>query len=446
LETLFGVDTAIGLGRVERAVFGALRDIFDPWLIVQVGVVLACLGAGRVLGTRLEKALEPRVRAVQGKPRLLRFLALLLRRTRWIVTALLLAVAALAFRAATAESRSVIVVVALGLIVAWIAISVSSRLIRNRTLGRFVAWLAWIYVALRITGGLDEAARALDSLAVRVGAFSVSLYDVIQATLVIAIVLWLAVVMGNFVERRVSANADLTPSLKVLIGKLAKVVLLTLAGAVALAALGIDLTALTVFSGALGVGIGFGLQKVVSNFVSGIIILLDKSLKPGDTISLGDTYGWIKELRARFVSVVTRDGRSYLIPNEDFITGRVVNWSFTATLVRIDVEFGVAYESDPHEVRRIAVEAAKTVERVQPRPGPVCHLTKFNDFSLDFILRFWIVDPQNGVTNVRGAVMLACWDSFRAAGIEFPAPQREIVVKRPVRVEMAADGAGEPAV
>jgi small-conductance mechanosensitive channel len=205
----------------------------------------------------------------------------------------------------------------------------------------------------------------------------------------------------------------------------------------AMSGLGIDLTAFTVFSGAVGVGVGFGLQKVVSNFISGIIILLDRSIKPGDTISLGDTFGWIRELRARFVSVVTRDGREYLIPNEDFITREVINWSFSNDLVRLDVPFGVSYESDPHQVSALAIEAAASVPRVETAHKPVCWMTAFGDSSLDFVLRFWIRDPQNGLTNIRGQVLLALWDTFQANGVQIPFPHRELIVRSPVRVESA---------
>jgi small-conductance mechanosensitive channel len=211
--------------------------------------------------------------------------------------------------------------------------------------------------------------------------------------------------------------------------------LIVIATLVAMSGLGIDLTALTVLSGAIGVGIGFGLQKVVSNFISGIIILLDESIKPGDTISLGDTFGWIRELRARFVSVVTRDGREFLIPNEDLITREVINWSFSDRYVRLDVSFGVAYDSDPHEVSRLAIEAASAVERVESRvKAPVCWLTAFGDSSLDFLLRFWISDPQQGLTNIRGIVLLALWDTFKEHGIAIPFPHREVIMKTPVQV------------
>ena len=205
---------------------------------------------------------------------------------------------------------------------------------------------------------------------------------------------------------------------------------------VALSSIGLDLTALTVFSGAVGVGIGFGLQKVVSNFISGIIILLDKSIKPGDTISLGDTFGWIRELRARFVSVVTRDGKEYLIPNEDLITQQVVNWSFSDDLVRIDVPFGVSYDSDPHEVIRLALEPLEKIERVSKRKKPVCWMTEFGDSSINFVLRFWIRDPQNGLTNIRGTVLMALWDQFKANNINIPFPHREIIFKQDAVAQM----------
>ena len=365
-----------------------------------------------------------------------------MRRTRWLLAAALLGIALVGLRSVTGPGNSAIVGAAALLTGSWVAISVVSRLIRNRMVARLLAWAAWIIVALLITDTYDEVAATLDRLALRLGAISISLYDVIEAVVVIAVVLWLAATAGRFLERRLAANEDLTPSLRVLAGKLVRIALVVFAGAVALAALGIDLTALTLFSGAVGVGLGFGLQKVVSNFVSGIIILLDKSIKPGDTIELGQTFGWVRSLRSRFVSVMTRDGTEYLVPNEDFITQRVISWSHTHLLHRLDVHFGTTYESDPHHVRQIAIEAAKSVERVKERPQPVCHITAFKELSVDYILRFWIDDPQNGTTNVRGAVMLAIWDAFKAAGIRFPYPRHDVILRSPVEIKVGAQAGG----
>ena len=164
-------------------------------------------------------------------------------------------------------------------------------------------------------------------------------------------------------------------------------------------------------SGAIGVGLGFGLQKVVSNLVSGVIILLDKSIKPGDVISLGDTFGWIESLGARYVSVVTRDGREYLIPNEDLITGQVVNWSYSNNFVRLDLLFGTSYEDDPILVRELAITATLTVNRVLKDQTPVCHIINFGDSSIDYMLRFWITDPAAGLTNIKGDVYLSLWQT-----------------------------------
>ncbi len=416
--------------------FVRLADFMTrPWTLYQIGIVLVLVLFSIMVGKFVEGRLEPQIRKIVGRPRLLRFLALILRRSRWIVLALGLWASVALLRAVTWPSRSYLISILASLVTAWVVIAVGSRLIRNRLLAKTVAYAAWIFVALKITGYYDAVTGVLDAAAVSAGNMRLSLLVIAEAAVLLAVMLWLAIVAGNLAEKRLNALPELTPTIRVLLGKIVKIVLVILAVVFALNAVGIDLTAFAVFSGALGVGIGFGLQKVVSNFISGIIILLDKSIKPGDTISLGDTFGWIRTLRARFVSVVTRDGREFLIPNEDFITQQVVNWSFTDQLIRLDVPFGVSYDSDPHEVRRLAVEAAATNDRVKDHPKAVCHLVAFGDSSLDFLLRFWISDPQNGLTNIRGAVLLACWDAFKAAGIGIPFPHREVIMRTPVEIK-----------
>jgi small-conductance mechanosensitive channel len=191
------------------------------------------------------------------------------------------------------------------------------------------------------------------------------------------------------------------------------------------------------------VGLGFGLQKVVSNLVSGVIILLDKSIKPGDVISLGETFGWIQTLGARYASVVTRDGKEYLIPNEDLITGQVVNWSHSNDFVRLDIYFGTAYGDDPHVVRKLAIQAASGVKRVLTDRAPVCHIVGFGDSSVDYILRFWIKDPTGGLTNIRGNVYLALWDAFQENGISIPFPQREVLMLEDSKMSLSRRPKGE---
>jgi small-conductance mechanosensitive channel len=167
----------------------------------------------------------------------------------------------------------------------------------------------------------------------------------------------------------------------------------------------------------------------VSNFVSGIILLLERSIKPGDVIEIGSTFGSITYLGARYASVRGRDGKEYLIPNENLITNQVVNWSYTNSLVRLDAEFGVAYDSDLHVVREVAVDVAKETKRVLAWPPPVCHVTGFGDSAVNLLLRFWIEDPADGVTNIKGDVFLGLWDAFHARQIEFPFPQRDLHIR-----------------
>ena len=407
----------------------------QPWFVYQILIVAALIVVALIVARRLEPALEQHARAVKDNRAMLRIIATLLRRLDWILVVVLLSIALVVVRSLTWPSRTYLISIALSLAFAWLAISVLSRIIRNRAVARMVAIVVWIYIAAFILGITDDAAAFLDSVGFSVGAVRITALLLIKAVVVLGVTLWLAVAIGSFLENRIQRSEELTPSLRVLIGKLLKISLIVLAAVVAMSGLGIDLTAFTIFSGAVGVGIGFGLQKVVSNFISGIIILMDRSIKPGDTISLGETFGWIRELRARFVSVVTRDGREYLIPNEDFITREVINWSFSNELVRLDVEFGVSYDSDPHQVSELAIEAARGVDRVDPSRDPVCWMTGFGDSSLDFILRFWIRDPQNGLANIRGKVLLALWDAFKANAIAIPFPHREVIMKTPVQLD-----------
>lgn len=400
-----------------------------PWLLYQFAIILTLFVAARLAGRRVEPLIEDRARQIKGHPGLLRVVIALLRRTDWILFALFLLAALNLMRAFVWPSHLYLLHVVLSLSLAWLVASVLSRVLHNRLAARLLGWLIWIYAALVILGISDETAAFLDSLAIPLGAIRFSALMLLKAAVLLVATVWLAVVIGNYVDERVRISEDLTPSIRVLVGKVAKIGLVLVAGAVVLSAVGVDLTALTVFSGAIGVGLAFGLQKVVSNFVSGIIILLDKSIKPGDTISLEGTFGWIRELRGRFVSVVTRDGREYLIPNEDFITQRVINWSFSDNLVRLDVDFGVSYDADPHKVSELAIEAAISVGRVEADRRPVCWLTGFGDSSLNFVLRFWIRDPQQGLTNVRGKVLLALWDTFKKNGIGIPYPHREVIVR-----------------
>ncbi|MBY5933775.1 mechanosensitive ion channel [Tateyamaria omphalii] len=425
-ETLVEVVTSVAallLGHVETLVSSLLR----PWVAYQIGIALAVFLAAhllrRLLGPRIREWMGTR----EGWPKWrMRVLVVVHQRLRAMFFVFLMWLVVWIMREVTWPSRSYVLGVIATLATAWLLVAFATRLIRSLFLRRVVRYGAWIYVTLYVLGVVDEAAEVLDAAAISFGEMRISALLIVQGVVIIGCLLALARFVTVTTSSRVQSNEDISPSMRVLIVKVVQIVFYAIAFYAGVRALGIDLTGLAVLSGAIGVGLGFGLQKVVSNLVSGVIILLDKSIKPGDVISLGDTFGWIQTLGARYASVVTRDGREYLIPNEDLITGQVVNWSHSNEFVRLDIYFGTSYGCDPHQVRKLAIEAAKGVERVLSSRPPVCHIVGFGDSSVDYILRFWITDPTGGLTNIRGNVYLALWDIFKENDISIPFPQREV--------------------
>lgn len=312
------------------------------------------------------------------------------------------------------------------LLTAWLLIRLVTMLVANPALARFIAIAAWSVAALNIFGLLEPVATLLDSWSVNIGQVRVSPLTIFKVALALWFSLWLANGLATLVERKLERAQSVAPTMRVLGAKLTRITLIAGAFLIALSAVGIDLTALAVFGGALGVGLGFGLQKIFSNLVSGVILLMDRSIKPGDVISVGTSFGWINHLGARYASVITRDGIEHLIPNEELITQRVENWSYSNDLVRLRIPIGIAYHSDPRKAIKLCVEAAEMVPRVQLQPEPRCQLMGFGDSSLNLELRIWINDPQNGRANVISEVLLGVWDRFHENGIEIPFPQRDL--------------------
>lgn len=408
------------------------RGMLAPWRLYQLLAILGLFITAHFAAKPMSGLATAWLRTRVGWPKWkLRLGILFQQRLRVILFAALAWLLVVILRELTWPSRSQLIALAASIATAWAAVGFLVRVIRNRTLRRLVAWGAWVWVTLYFLGFLQPSASVLDSIAVTFGSFRLSALTVVKAAVVtvglIAVARWLS----RMVTGRLSRNSDISPAMQVLMAKLLQVVLISLAIVIGLKATGVDLGGLTVFTGALGVGLGFGLQKIVSNLMSGVIILMDKSIKPGDVISIGDTFGWIEDLGARYVSVVTRDGREYLIPNEDFVTGEVVNWSHTNDFVRLDLVFGTSYADDPHEVAKLAINASLTVKRVLAQRTPVCWITGFGERSVEYMLRFWISDPTRGITNVRGQVYLAIWDSFRKNNITLPYPQLEMRVLNP---------------
>ncbi|MCB1434440.1 MAG: mechanosensitive ion channel [Alphaproteobacteria bacterium] len=413
--------------------WNSVVGLAQPWTLYQIAILLVLAGAASLIGRSAKRRLDDWIRSKNLSRPNLRLYALASRQLSALAFVVLAGIAVMLMRSATWPSRSYFIATAAQLGAVWVIVQFTSGLIRNRLIGRTIALVAWLWVAIDILGLAPQVYAVMDSLALQFGQVRLSLLSVSKAAIVMALLIWAASAVSNLTDKRINQVDDISPTMRVLVGKLLRVSLFMIAIVVGLQTIGFDLTAFTVFSGAIGLGLGFGLQKVVSNLISGVIILVDKSIKPGDVISLGETFGWISSLGARYVSVVTRDGREYLIPNEDLITNRVVNWSYSDQLVRLEIPFKVSYDSDPHLIRKIAVEAALKPKRVQKTPEPVCHLAAFGDSSIDFVLRFWIVDPSSGVVNIKGEVLLAVWDAFKENNIVIPFPQRDLHVRGPIQ-------------
>ncbi|QJB56317.1 mechanosensitive ion channel domain-containing protein [Pseudodesulfovibrio sp. zrk46] len=315
------------------------------------------------------------------------------------------------------------------LAVAWIIIRLLTSIMPNRSLARSVSLTVWAVAALHVFGLLAPITDFLESLKFSTGDISITALGVIKGVALAGVCLQIASLASQFATQRIYATNDLSPSIKVLLEKVVKVSLFTVAILFALSSVGIDLTSLAIFSSALGVGIGFGLKTIISNYIAGVLLLLDNSIKPGDTIEVGNVFGVVRNLHGRYTSVLTRSGKEHLIPNELLMTDEVVNWTFTDTNVRLKIPVGISYDSDVEKALDLLVEATKGVKRVLTNPAPAPRLVDFADNSVNLQLRIWIADAEKGVTNVRSEVMLNIWRLYHEHGIEFPFPQRDVLLK-----------------
>ncbi len=321
-----------------------------------------------------------------------------------------------------------LVSIALQLAAVWLLIRFASALIPNPMVAKVVAVIAWVIAALNVLGVLTPTIVILQKVSFTLGSGRISLLTVLEGLATLAILLWLSSVAGRFFERRIEGVQHLTTTSRVLFGKLLRLILISMAFVFALAATGIDLTALAVFTGAVGVGIGFGLQRTVSNLFAGIVLLLDKSIKPGDILEVGGTFGWVASLGARYVEVETRDGTQFLIPNEDIITHQVFNWTHQNDNVRLKIRVRVAYDTDTRKALALMREAAGRPGRVLVTPAPNPLVVGFGENGLELELRFWIADVRNGVHNIASEVFLEILDLFHEHGIKIPLPQRDLYV------------------
>jgi small-conductance mechanosensitive channel len=287
----------------------------------------------------------------------------------------------------------------------------------------------WTLVALHILGWLPWVQELLDDYAIDFGKLRISLLNVVSFVLSIAIMLLVALWLASAIRNRVASSRVLDDSMKIALSKLVKFVLLTLAVLAAMMAAGIDITAFAVFGGALGVGLGLGLQRVVSNFVSGFILVFEGSIRPGDIISFQETYGTVKSLHTRHVVIRTRDGLDILVPNENLLNSDITNWSYEGDRkIRLRLPVQISYNDEPEQAMQRLDRLALTHARVLPEPPPQTFLLGFGDNGVNLELRVWIDDPDMR-GKIRTEIYLKIWEDFHAAGISFPFPQRDVYIK-----------------
>jgi len=330
------------------------------------------------------------------------------------------------------ETSYHLIKIAVSLLAAWVIINLTTGMLRNKALSKFIAVVVWSVAALNILNLIGPVTDVLDGIGLTLGELRISALTVIEGVFLLIILLWLAILVSQFIDQQIRKSADITPSVKVLISKLIKITLIIIAVVVSISSVGIDLTAFAVFSGAVGIGIGLGLQKSIANLFSGVLLLIDKSIKPGDLITIGDTYGVVESLNARYASVKRMNGTEHLIPNENLISQEVINWTHTDKLIRPDIVIGVHYQSDIRKAMELCIQSAIEAQRVLDSPEPECLLIGFGDNSVDLKLRFWIKDPENGLLNVKSEILLGIWDKFREHDIEIPYPQRDLHIRSSV--------------
>lgn len=408
-------------------------------MAIQFGLLLIAFLPAAMFGPKLKRLIERQVRH-RVPPGILRRACDALATVATLI-ALWLTLTLFMSLVGAMEGQNGLLSAARSLLAAAIFIRLVTLIIRSPFWSKVAFYVAWPIAALDAFGILGDVVAQLDAASLTLSpgdettpAATLSLLDIVRAGIIFAIFFWLASVASSLIRRQLENVEELNPSFRALLDKILGFALPIVALVIALQMIGFNLASLAVFSGAVGLGIGLGLQKVIGNFLAGFTLLADKSIKPGDVVEIEGVFGWVTEMKSRYVAIRTRDGHNILMPNSQFIDEGVVNWSHNDRVVRIHAPFGVTYkQKDLRLVQKLAIEAAEEVERVLETPKPVCNLMEFGDSSVNFDLRFWINDPPNGISNVKSEVMLGIWERLHANGIEIPFPQLDVHVQKGVQ-------------
>ena len=425
-----------------------LAALTQPTALVEMGLLLACVLLAwlavrllrRASGNTDETSILFGRRIVDGVmfPLLLLLLA-------YTASTLLLRMVPLAV-------FKVAIPVLLSLAVIRLGVKVLQAAFKNapwvRALERSISWLAWLAMLLWVSGLLPVILEELDGIKWKVGTSTLSVRNMLEGTLTAGLVILITLWISSAIEARLLRTATGGElSLRKAVSNATRVVLVFIGLLVALSAVGIDLTALSVLGGAIGVGVGFGLQKLASNYVSGFVMLAERSVRIGDSVRVDSFEGRITDIRARYTVVRALSGRESIVPNEMFISNRIENLSLADSHVLQSTVVSVAYDSDVELVMRLLTEAAVVQERVLKEPGPGVNLTNFGVDGLEFTLNYWMTDPENGQENLRSLINLAILSALREHGIEIPFPQRVVhTVSQPTILQPAVEGAVTPEV
>jgi small-conductance mechanosensitive channel len=407
------------------------RDVQQPAIIWQVGVLALCLFVAWLI-TRQVKAVLRRRRAAD--PTVADASEEGLRRVVFPLTALGLVVLA---RAVLANWHHInLLKLAVPLLLAMAVIRLTVHALKRSfpragwlaSFERAFAFGAWGVVALHLSGVLPTVIDGMEQVAFSIGKAKVNLWMLLQGALTVFVTVLVALWVAGVIESRLMRTEGLDGNLKLVFTRLSRSLLLVLAVAIGLPLVGIDLTALSVFGGALGVGLGFGMQKIAANYVSGFILLLDRSIRMGNLISVGNERGIVSQITTRYTVLKGMTGIESIVPNETLVGSIVQNETFTDPKVRVSVPIQVSYATDLEKAMAIMIEAAQAQPRVMSDPAPGAFLEAFADSGINLQLGFWIRDPAEGTLGIRSAINMQIWRRFKEEGIEIPFPQREVRV------------------
>ena len=425
-----------------NAIQSFLADASDSEIVWQLMLMAAVVGIGLLTATLLRRWTARRAAALPMHGVRARLIEISLIELPFVLALFLLLIARTAV--AALGSQVTLLDVSMQLVTALILVRLGMYLLRlalgERTWLR--AWetrltlIAWLLISFEVVGWFDAIEGTLDSINLLPGTGHFTLWSLIKGLVIITLFVLVTSVIARAIERRVMHIEALALSTRIGISKFTFFFLVSLGVLLGINAAGVDLTALTVLTGAIGLGLGFGLQSIASNFVSGFVLLMDRSIKPGDVISFTgqpgtntESFGWVQALRGRYVVVRDRDGVETLVPNQNLITSPVINWSYSDRKVRLKLPVRVSYQDDPEAALTILARATEGHPRILRDPAPVTRLMQFSDHGMDLELRFWISDPEGGVNNVRSDVNRAIWRLFREAGITIPVAQREVILR-----------------